>query len=281
MKPDMKINSFAVGALATLTITLVGCNVDRVSPDWGAPRGPRTTVGDPSKMDSPIPTDINIVDQSEVDIVEEMIGNRNEYLASLEKLRDFYKSKGYGDKQAWADYELKGLRGLRTFRYLNDSEVPSGKLKPSAGIAEADALYEQGMKLMSKGGHGIPALYSEKTMVEAADTFRMLIEKYPSSDKIDDAAFQLGEIYKEYMKNQEAIAVKWYERCMEWDAETPHPVRFQAAVVYDYRLHDRDRALELYRQVIQREEGPLSNRVFSNRRIQELTSSQRSVQAAP
>ena len=83
------------------------------------------------------------------------------------------------------------------------------------------------------------------------------------------------------MKNQEAIAVKWYERCMEWDAETPHPVRFQAAVVYDYRLHDRDRALELYRQVIQREEGPLSNRVFSNRRIQELTSSQRSVQAAP
>lgn len=125
---------------------------------------------------------------------------------------------------------------------------------------------------MRKGGHGgLPALYREGPMVEAVGVFRELIEQHPGSDKIDDAAFMLGEIHKEYLKNQELIAVQWYERSFTWDPATPHPARFQAAVVYDYRLHDRDRALELYRRVLQEETSRRSNVDFATRRIEQLT----------
>jgi TolA-binding protein len=122
-------------------------------------------------------------------------------------------------------------------------------------------------------------------MVEAVGVFRELIERYPTSDKIDDAAFQLGQVHKEYLQDQEPIAVKWYERAWAWDPNTPHEPRFQAAVIYDYRLHDRDRALELY-QLVLKDETPEQSSVnklarrtnvdFATRRIGELTRETRS-----
>jgi hypothetical protein len=41
--------------------------------------------------------------------------------------------------------------------------------------------------------------------------------------------------------------------------------------VYDYRLHDRDRALELYQQVLTQETGDANNVNFAVRRIAALT----------
>jgi Tfp pilus assembly protein PilF len=95
---------------------------------------------------------------------------------------------------------------------------------------------------------------------------------YPESDKIDDAAFQLGEIHKDYLPKQEALAVTWYERAWTWNPQTPYPARYNAAVVCDYRLNDRDKALELYRQVLA-EETDVSklNRRFAMRRIETLS----------
>jgi hypothetical protein len=132
-------------------------------------------------------------------------------------------------------------------------------------------MYARGQELMRKGGHGLPALYSQDLMLEALSTFVDLIRKYPSSDKIDDAAFWCGEIHKEYLKDQEPIAVKWYERAFTWDPNTPHPARFQAAVTYDFRMHDRARALELYRQVIEDEDNNRSNVSFAVTRVDQLT----------
>ncbi|MFQ5592384.1 MAG: hypothetical protein ACE5HE_14585, partial [Phycisphaerae bacterium] len=78
---------------------------------------------------------------------------------------------------------------------------------------------------------------------------------------------------KEYLPGQEPIAVKWYERAWTWNPETPLAPRFQAAVVYDYRLHDRDRALELYHGVVNHETTHKTNVRFASRRIHELTAS--------
>jgi len=210
------------------------------------------------------------VGAEEVDIVEHVLVHRDAYLKGLEELREYYRNHGYANKETWAEFELAGLRRVKAFRYILDSEVPVTALRPTDAIPEADTLYQEGLDLMRKGGHGIPALYSEKTMIQAADAFRELVEKYPSSDKIDDAAFFLGEIHKEYLKDQEPIAVKWYERSWTWDPQTPHPARFQAAVVYDYRLHDRDRALELYQAVLKDETFNGSNVRFSSRRVNQL-----------
>ena len=108
-------------------------------------------------------------------------------------------------------------------------------------------------------------------MIEAAKLFRELIERYPNSDKIDDAAFYCGEIHKDYLPGQDEIAVRWYERVWTWNPETEHPARFQAASIYDYRLRDRVRALELYQAAIDHESQHEGNAGTASRRMRELT----------
>lgn len=257
--------------LIGLCLVAAGCNVDPLFKKT-PPKGPVVSVAESEGVRSSGEGNWGVIGQTEVDLVEEMVQHRAAYLRSLESLRDYYRDRGYLTKESWANHELNGLRRVQTFRYVMDAEVPKQRLQGTDSISEADQMYERGLQLMRKGGHGgIPALYREKPMIEAVGVFRELIERYPTSDKIDDAAFWLGEIHKEYLKEQEQIAVQWYERAFEWNPSTPHPARFQAAVVYDYRMHHRDRALELYRQVVTEETSRRSNVTFAQRRIDELT----------
>lgn len=253
-------------------VCLAGCNVGWMRMERRQPQVPshaRSSIL--AKIPSNEGMDLQIADAREADLVEEVVAHRAAYHRSLNALQTYYAERGNAIKEGWADFELSGLRRVKAFKYILDAEVASDALRPTDSIAEADALYEKGMELMRRGGHGVPALFDRDRMVEAAATFRELIERFPSSDKIDDAAFYLGEIHKEYLPNQELLAVKWYERAWTWNPSTPHPARFQAAVVNDYRLHDRDRALELYQQVIESETGIKSNVRFAARRIHELT----------
>jgi len=243
------------------------------------PRGPIADARNPSGNGLPPGATLAVVERQEVDLVENVLTHRAQYHQGLEELRDYYYAHGYAAKQSWADFELAGLRKVKAFRYMMDAEIPSDQLRPTDMVPEADALYERGQELLRKGGHGVPIFYREKTMIEAADVFQQLVERYPNSDKIDDAAFYLGEIHKEYLPNQEPIAVKWYERAWTWDPQTPHSARFQAAVVYDYRLHDRDRALELYQSVLKNETADWTNVRFATRRIHELTTAHRTATA--
>jgi tetratricopeptide (TPR) repeat protein len=255
--------------LCSLLVALAGCNTDPLFAKEKTPTGPVT------KMDSPdarlgVP-DVKVVSGTEYDLVEQVLTHRMAYHRSLIALRDYYRKRGYENKLQWAEFELADVEKIKPFRYLLDAEIPAPWLQPKESIAEADALYERGCELMKKGGHGVPVFYSEDVMRDALKCFVRLIQKYPSSDKIDDAAFGCGEIYKEYFKDQNEIAVKWYERAYTWDPQTPHPARFQAAVVYDYRLHDRARALELYHEVLKRDTSNLSNARWASARIDELT----------
>lgn len=216
--------------------------------------------------------DITTTDAREVDLVETVISDRNAYRQHLTELRDFYVSRGNNTKKDWAETELAALGKVQPFRYLLDSEVPGGDLKAAESIPEADALYQKGLDLMREAGRGTPLLTRRGPLLEASTTFRDLVTRYPTSDKIDDAAFMLGEIHADYLSGQEAIAVKWYERAWTWDPTTPHPAMYQAAHVYDYRLHDRDRALELYQGVVRSENASRSQMLIARRRIDELTS---------
>ena len=269
--------TMVVGGL--LLAAAPACNMDGTFVENRPPKGPIAYAKDPAGTGLPPSATLAVVERQEVDLVEDVLTHRAQYHQGLEELRDYYRAHGYAAKQSWADFELDGLRKVKSFRYLIDAEIPSDQLRPTDFVPEADALYERGRELLRKGGHGIPVFYREKTMIEAAHVFQQLVEQYPNSDKIDDAAFFLGEIHKEYLPDQEPIAVKWYERAWTWDPQTPHPARFQAAVVYDYRLHDRDRALELYQSVLKNETGDQSNVRFATRRIHELTTARRTASA--
>lgn len=258
-------------------VALISAGCSTITPVGSLRASQRMTAPREARGDT---VDLKLVAMKEVDLVEAVAAHRNQYRASLERLHAYYSEHGYAAKQGWASYELDGLSKVKPFRYLMDSEVPTERLHATDSIPEADALFEEGRDLMKRGGYGVPGIYREDRMIQAAEVLRRMILQYPSSDKIGDAAFLCGEIHKEYLPGQEQIAVKWYERCWIWDPETTHPAKFQAAVVYDYRLHDRDAALELYHRVVSDGSREDPNVRHALKRIQALTGIDPTSQAA-
>src|SRR5207302_849040 len=74
-----------------------------------------------------------------------------------------------------------------------------------------------------------------------------LLTNYANSDKIDHAAFLLGDIYESKAYKQPDRAAKYYERCFQWNPKTHYDARMRAARLYE--KHDRSRAIEIYREV--------------------------------
>jgi len=260
----------------TLALTLflaglvgaAGCNTESLVQDNQRVEGPVTDLNNPEGVQVP---DIRIAGAGEMDLVEAVLTHRAMYARHLRLLHDYYRERGYEHKRRWAEQELRELRRVQPFKYVMQAEIAPESLRPVDSVAEADTMYEKALALMKEGGHGKPVFYREDLMLKALAIFVELIEKYPTSDKIDDAAFYCGEIHKEYLKDQDIIAVRWYERALAWNPNTPHNVRFQAAVAYDFRLHDRAKALEYYKQVIDVENRDKSNVAFATKRIRQLT----------
>jgi hypothetical protein len=254
-------------------IWLAGCKTDSLHRQPEAPPGPTTDLEQPAGIDF---TDVRIVEQTEVDLVEQMVRYRAMYARYLVQLKEYYERNGMIDKLVWAEHELADLRQVKPYKYILAAEVPAEDLSPTESIPEADALFEEARQTMEEGGHGVPAVYHEGRMKEALSKFKELIVKYPSSDKIAESAYWCGYIHKEYFKGDELIAVRWFERAWQWDPYLQLPARFEAAVVYDFRLHERAKALELYRAVLEQENFSKSNRLFAADRMEQLTSEEES-----
>ena len=60
----------------------------------------------------------------------------------------------------------------------------------------------------------------------------------------------MGEIYGGWYFEDWARAVQCYERCWQWNPKTPLPAMLNAAKIYDEKLKNRDKAVELYNRVI-------------------------------
>jgi len=246
--------------LAALGLGIVGCQDGLWGKSKPAPVAPSTPV-----QTQPI----NIADATEVDLVEELARHRAQYKNYLIALRNYYLQHGYTDKAMWAERELDDLRLVNTYAYLTPAAIPGPRLRAAESIPEADRLFEDGMNYF-KQGRILPFINDKKKLKLALDRFNTLIERYPTSDKIDDAAYYAGYIYKEYFQDDRK-AVQYFQRAWEWNPNTPHPARFEAAVLYDYRLHDRDKALELYQQVLEKETFNKSNVRWATARIHQLT----------
>jgi hypothetical protein len=86
--------------------------------------------------------------------------------------------------------------------------------------------------------------------------FQQILTQYPQSDKIGDAAYQLGDIYESKAYRQYRRAAQYYERCFQWHGHTHFDARLRAARLYDKQLLDRGRAIELYKDVTNHETDP-------------------------
>lgn len=211
-----------------------------------------------------------VPDAAEVDLVEDLAAKRIEYRQSLAKLQEYYQSTGNVTRRRWAEHEMKALDRVPHYRYLSPGEVASTELVAVDSSAQANALFEEAEGLYREAG-GLLIITDEDKLRGALNRFNRIIEEFPTSNKIDNAAYRAGQIY-EHFKDWD-IAVVYYQRCFQWNEITSKPARFRAAYVMDQRLHKRKEALPLYQMAVEKESNFTANIEFAKKRILEMTKS--------
>ncbi len=192
---------------------------------------------------------------TEVALAEEIAKKRLAYRKELEKIQAFYEQAGNQLKLEWVQRELASLDSAPRYRYIIQAEVASGKLAATEAIPKATALYNEGVKLYKRTMLiPLPLIVSKTKMQLALNKFNQLIKEYPTSDKIDDAAYTAGQIHEFF--GDHSIAVLYYKRAFQWDPQTPHPARYKAAKILDYKLFERSQALKLYKESLKKENYP-------------------------
>ena len=192
------------------------------------------------------PGAVGVAEKGEIDLVDQITVNRDAYRQGLELLVRYYTKVGNNAKLEWAKKELNALNTMPQYRYLIIT-VGSAEYKASASIVDADLLYDEAMALEKQAMLGSIVINKNKLRL-ALDKYEQLILKYPTSDKIDDAAYESGDISYEFQDY--TIALEYYQRTYQWDTETTNPARFKAARILDKQMHRYDEALKLYKEAL-------------------------------
>jgi tetratricopeptide (TPR) repeat protein len=193
---------------------------------------------------------VSLSQAGETDIVEQIAINRRAYQQGLELLIRYYTKTGNNMKLNWAKKELMALESIPQYKYIIEAEVLESNLRASTSIPEADNMYQDALRLEDEARVLLIGKNEEK-LREALDIYNRLIRNYPTSDKIDDAAFNAGVIYEDFQDY--SIALLYFRRAYQWDPETPYPARFRSARILDKRMHRNAEALELYREALNTE----------------------------
>ena len=244
-------------SLIVLINVLVGCN--------GAESGKSQLLSKEARAEAKI--DVGFAAAAEIDIVEQVAINRKAYREGLDMLVSYYTKTGNNMKLQWAQKELVSLDMIQQYNYVIEAGVAGPHLKADVAIGEASDLYLEASKLEKQAS--VLIFKDDNLLRLALSKYNQLISKYPSSDKISEAAYRAALIYTHF--KDYAIAVVYYKRTYQWDPETEHPAKYKAAYMLDRQLHRRDEALNLYIQAV--EEGKLAEnyREFAKIRIAYLT----------
>jgi TolA-binding protein len=173
-------------------------------------------------------------------------------------------------KREWARKELAALDAIPQYNYIIEAAMAGPELRASEEIPEADDLYYEAQVLEDEARKLVLLKSSEKLRL-ALDRYNQLIRQYPTSDKIDDAAYMAGKIYEGF--KDYSIAVVYYQRAYQWDAETIYPARYKAARLLDDKLVRRSEALELYGEALKYDNLTSVQRQYIQDRLAELTAS--------
>ncbi len=200
-------------------------------------------------------------------LVKKVHEARHEYQASLEALREHYHRQNDIERMRWVEDELLSYHRISKRPYRLELDVPPPNLQPVQNQPEANELFRRAMYYKGRGWLS----EHEDNLRRAEILFQQLLSQYPQSDKIADTAYQLGEIYESRAFKQPQRAVAYYERCFQWNPHTSTDARLRAARIFDKVLHDRTKAVSLYREVLNRDTDP--KRVEeARRRLTELSS---------
>ncbi len=182
-------------AAAILILTIaIGCESNTgISQQLPQRTTSYSSTPEPLPLTSPASSD-------QIGLVEEMTTYRQSYRRSLQALIQHYDTVGDNQKAIWAKEELTALDRIPMYRYIVEADMPAS-LKAVERIAAADELYAQAAELERNAGT-LPVLKNEEVLRAALAKYGEVIRLYPTSDKIDDAAYRMGHIqdyFKDYM----------------------------------------------------------------------------------
>ena len=212
-----------------LTLLLLAPPAPAQTPPAAAPRPPAAT--------------------NDIELVEHLLAARREYQATLEKLRQHYIAAGDPEKARWAEEELRQFHRIAKQAYRLELDVPPPTLHAAQNIPDANELYKRAMTFKD---HGWGTDYVDNQR-RAEILLQQLLTQYPQSDKIGDAAYQLGDLYEGKAYRQYRRAAQYFERSVQWNPNTQLDARLRAARLYDRQNLDRTRAIELYREILTHE----------------------------
>jgi len=239
-----------IAILAFFSVALAGHGADPAKPD--------------EKKDLP-PAASNAT--SDVELVEKNLAARKEYENSLKRLWEHYKRTGDKLRVKWVEDELMGFHLVTKPSYnLDVQDVPPPTLEAKTNVREANDLYKAAMEYKGRGIGNDYVL----NMRRAEVFFREVLEKHPTSDKIDEVAYQLGEVYESRAYKQYDRAARYFERSFQWKKGSHTDARMRAAVLYDRMLNERTKAMALYKEVVENDTDPDRIKV-AEKRLTELT----------
>lgn len=182
---------------------------------------------------------------SDIELVERLLASRRDYQIALERLRGHYAAVGDVERSRWAEEELRQYHRIAKQAYRLELDVPPPTLQAAYNIPEANELYRRALTYKDKGW-GNDYVDNQR---RAELLLQQILASYPQSDKIDDAAYQLGDLYEGKAYKQYRRAAQYFERCFQWNPNTQFDARLRAAHLYDKSLQERGRAIELYREI--------------------------------
>lgn len=203
----------------------------------------------------------------ESDIVESLLGYRRAYRKSLESLVGVLKGAKDVKRTSLAKRELRDLISVNKYMYLRDADTPGVELRATDQIAAAEKLYNQALELKKTSKKILVDKYKTQLAMEG---FRRLIREYPTSDRIKDAAYQIGELCRANLGNYQR-AIRWYECVLAWDSDTQIRANLRIAQIYDDHLVNRLTALDYYHRALKIEARGSSERKKIERRIRRLS----------
>lgn len=182
---------------------------------------------------------------NDLELVEKLLMCRRDYQKALENLRMNYLKAGDLERAKWAEEELRQYHRIPKQAFRLDLDVPPPNLVGNTNIPEANKLFTAAMAYKDKGW-GNDYLDNQR---RSEILFQKLLTEYPQSNKIDEAAYQLGDIYESKAYKQHRRAAAYFERCFQWNSKTASDARLRAARIYDKQLSDRIHAIEIYKEV--------------------------------
>jgi hypothetical protein len=223
-----------VGAVALLGTALVfGQGADAPRDNAGKDKAGKTAAG-PLK---------------DLPLVERLLAARKEYQMTLETLRKHYISTGDVARARWAEDELMQFHRMSKQAFSLELDVPPSTLKGQYNIPEANKVFRYALGYKDKGW-GTDYIDNQR---RAELLFQKMLTEYPQSDKISDAAYQLGDLYEGRAFKQPERAAAYFDRCYEWNPKTQHDARLRAARLYERQLNNRGKAAQIYKLILTHE----------------------------